>query len=125
MNLVLHLPPETEALLKAAAEAAGKTPEEWALIALEDRLAAGFGQAPAERRRSQDSVSAEEWIANIRKWAESHRRLEYEADDSRESIYFGREEMILVETGQECHFGEWRDQPRFTGFPREAVIDAM
>ena len=91
MNLILHLRPETEAKLKEQAAAGGKSPEELALIALEERLAAGFGQ-PAEAQTSQDPISAEEWMADFRKWAESHRRLEHEADDSRESIYVGRGE---------------------------------
>jgi hypothetical protein len=76
-------------MLKEQAAATGKAPEELALLALQERLAAGFGRAPAERRRSQDLVSAEEWIADFRQWAESHRRLEHPADDSRESIYEG------------------------------------
>jgi hypothetical protein len=37
-------------------------------------------------------LSADEWIADIRSWAESHRRLPHDADDSRESIYAGRGE---------------------------------
>ncbi len=34
----------------------------------------------------------EEWARAIREWAESHTRLEREADDSREWIYAGRGE---------------------------------
>ena len=90
MNLILHLPPETEAKLNAQAAAVGKAPEELALIALEERLAAGFD--PADGATQPTPISHEEWIADIRQWAESHRRLEHPADDSRESIYFGRGE---------------------------------
>jgi len=86
MNLILHLRPETEAKLKEQAATVGKSPEELALIALEDRLAAGFDLADAP---TLAPISHEEWMADIRQWAESHRRLEHPADDSRESIYFG------------------------------------
>ena len=92
MNLILNLPPETEAKLKEQAAAVGRAPEEFVLITLEERLAAGSAQAGAERRGLPDRLAAEQWIARFRKWAESHRRLAHEADDSRESIYEGRGE---------------------------------
>jgi len=92
MNLILNLPPETEAKLFAQASAVGKAPEEFALAALQERLAAGLTQPAAKAEAAPEAISAEEWIADIRKWAEGHRHLPYEADDSRESIYVGREE---------------------------------
>ncbi len=82
MNLVLHLPPETEAKLKAQAAATGQAPEELALRVLEDEFAASANPP--------QSMSTAEWIADFRAWAESHRRLPHDADDSRESIYEGR-----------------------------------
>ena len=82
MNLILHLPPETEAKLKEQAAAIGKAPEELGAIVLEERLAEGFEPPPAP-------ISPEEWIADIRKWAESHRHGVANADDSRDSIYEG------------------------------------
>lgn len=36
--------------------------------------------------------TAEEWIARLREWAESHPKREIVIDDSRESIYEGRGE---------------------------------
>lgn len=87
MDLVLHLPAETEAKLKEQAAAVGRSPEELALIALEEWLAAGFDLADASTPPAP--ISHEEWMADIRQWAESHPRLEHPADDSRESIYDG------------------------------------
>ncbi len=82
MNLTPHLPPETAAKLQEQATAIGKAPEESALRALEEQLAI--------EPQSPSAMSAEELIAEMRAWAESHRRLPIEADDSRESIYAGR-----------------------------------
>jgi len=84
VNLILHLPPETAAKLQEQAAATGKAPEELALRALEEQLAIS--------PQSPSAMSAEEWIADMLAWAESHQRLPIEADDSRESIYAGRGE---------------------------------
>lgn len=86
MNLILNLPPGTEQLLRQQAAAVGAPPEEFALRALEAQLAAAKQNGPPVLPPSEE-LSAEEWIADIRQWAESHRRLDHEADDSRESIY--------------------------------------
>jgi len=88
MNLILHLSTETETKLKEQAAAMGKAPEEFALIVVEERLAAG----PNALQAAAEPISPEAWVADIRLWAESHRRLDHEADDSRESIYGGRGE---------------------------------
>ena len=45
-----------------------------------------------EQHETARCESAEEWIADFHAWAESHRHLPHEADDSRESIYAGRGE---------------------------------
>jgi hypothetical protein len=82
MNLSLSLSPEIEARLLERSAITGKGPEELALSAIEDQLLVG--------EKSSESLSAEEWVADIRAWANSHRRLPHEADDSRESIYAGR-----------------------------------
>ena len=84
MNIVLHLSPETEARLLDQSAFAGKPSEELALKALEEQLAAET--SITEVRTPQ------QWVADFRHWAESHRRLPHEADDSRESIYAGRGE---------------------------------
>jgi Arc/MetJ-type ribon-helix-helix transcriptional regulator len=39
-----------------------------------------------------DALTAEEWCERFETWAASHRQLPHEADDSRESIYAGRDE---------------------------------
>lgn len=36
-----------------------------------------------------DDLTAEEWCQRFQEWADSHARLDYEADDSRESVYSG------------------------------------
>jgi hypothetical protein len=84
MNLILHLPPETEAKLKEQAAATGKAPEEFVLRALEEQL--------ANSAQSPSALSADEWVADIRSWAEDHRHRSGDADDSRDSIYAGRGE---------------------------------
>jgi hypothetical protein len=82
MNLILHLPPETEARLIEQATLEGKEPETLALEALEDRLSApGAG---AKKRPLQ------EWLRELN---EAPTRLppgNPEADFGRESIYEGR-----------------------------------
>lgn len=48
---------------------------------------------PAKLIPSQDDQqSIEDWCNRFDAWADSHQRLESEADDSRESIYAGRGE---------------------------------
>ena len=84
MNLVLHLSPETEAKLLQQAVLVGKPPEEVAMKALEEQL--------ATENPVMEPQTARQWVADFHRWAESHRRLPHEADDSRESIYAGRGE---------------------------------
>lgn len=43
-------------------------------------------------QESVDEIAAPEWCERFERWAESHRHLAHEADDSRESIYAGRGE---------------------------------
>jgi len=84
MNIVLQLSPETEAKLLQQAVLVGKPPEELAMKALEEQLAT---ESPM-----METQTAQQWVADFHRWAESHRRLPHEADDSRESIYEGRGE---------------------------------
>lgn len=84
MILLLNLPPALEALLAERAKSSGKAPEDIALQVLEEQL--------VEESLPSESLPADEWVADIRSWADGHRRLEYEADDSRESIYADRGE---------------------------------
>jgi hypothetical protein len=89
MNLILHLPPETEALLKEQAVASGKAPEEVALRALQAQLGESARRSKRRSRPSRKTLTPEEWIADIRNWSESHQHGVTNADDSRESIYDG------------------------------------
>ena len=84
MNLVLQLSPEIEAKLLQQAVLVGKPPEELAMKALEEQLAV---EGPV-----MEVQTAQQWVADFHRWAERHRRLPREADDSRESIYEGRGE---------------------------------
>ncbi|QDV73217.1 hypothetical protein [Botrimarina mediterranea] len=84
MNLLLHLPPELEARLTQQARSTGQNPEEIALRVLEEQL--------VDETLATASLSADDWVSDVRSWAESHRTLSQEADDSRESIYAGRGE---------------------------------
>ena len=84
MNLTLQLSAELEAKLVEQAKALGKAPEELVLQVLKEQLDA----TPL----ATVALSPEEWVADFRAWAESHRRLPREADDTRDSIYDGRGE---------------------------------
>ena len=84
MNLMLNISPEIEAKLLEQSALTGKVPEELVIRALEEMLLV-VEQPPT-------ALSAEEWVADIREWANSHRCLPYDVDDSRESIYAGRGE---------------------------------
>ena len=57
MNLVLHLSPETEAKLLRQAVLAGKRPEELAMNALEEQLAA---EGPV-----MEAQTAQQWVADF------------------------------------------------------------
>ncbi len=57
------------------------------MVALRDAL-----DFQLEGASTEPDLSAEAWAREFRRWAEGHRRLPGEADDSRESIYEGRGE---------------------------------
>ncbi|HKV36634.1 MAG TPA: hypothetical protein VJP89_19995 [Pyrinomonadaceae bacterium] len=48
------------------------------------------GSKDAPEKPLYETVSAELWSKMFQEWASSHRKLSYEADDSRETIYEGR-----------------------------------
>ena len=50
----------------------------------------------------QQRLSVEQWCARFEQWASSHRALPQVADDSRESIYAGRDSG---DTERECDSG--------------------
>jgi plasmid stability protein len=68
MTLQLNLSPETEAALKAQAEAMGMSAEDYAHEALRQMLVTG---KPVSL---QDLLSPEEWVREFRAWAQSHDR---------------------------------------------------
>ncbi|HEV2968901.1 MAG TPA: hypothetical protein VGY55_02855 [Pirellulales bacterium] len=79
MNLVLNLPPETEAKLRQAADRSGKAPEALALEALDDKLSGELG--------SQQMLAPDEWLRQFDAWVSGHESRNPRVDGSRESIY--------------------------------------
>jgi hypothetical protein len=79
MLLTLHLIADTEAKLKEQARLTGKSPEELAVEALQEKLA--YDPEPAMSR----SVSSR--LAEFRAWIASMPAGNPDADISRESIY--------------------------------------
>lgn len=79
MNLTLNLPPETEAKLKEQASLMGKSLEDLALEALEDKLSVESVPAPV--------LSAEDWNLHFDAWVTGHSSRNPHFDDSRDSIY--------------------------------------
>ena len=78
MNLILNLPPETEARLRQAAQESGKTAETLALEALDERLT-DFNAGP--------ELSREEWLRRFNEWMSQVKSRNPNVDDSRESFY--------------------------------------
>jgi plasmid stability protein len=79
MNLILNLPPETEARLRQASAESGKAPEALALEALDDKLSSEFSSEP--------ELSREEWLKQFHAWVNSRKSRNPNVDDSRESMY--------------------------------------
>jgi predicted transcriptional regulator len=84
MNLTLHLTPATEAKLREQASLAGRSPEELALEALQDRLAVESEPCEVQSPGSR--------LAEFRAWLASRPVGNPDADFSRESIYGDRGE---------------------------------
>jgi len=78
MHLKLRLNAELEARLKEQAAMAGRQPEEFALEALQEKLAAE-GAAP--------SLSTDDWLRQFDSWVGNQVSRNPHVDDSRESIY--------------------------------------
>jgi hypothetical protein len=82
MNLILQLPPETESLLKEQLTLSGKSPEDFALEALQEKLAGST--------ESDEMLPATSRLDEYRQWLSSHPASSAESlDDSRDSIYEG------------------------------------
>lgn len=87
MTLQIDLPPELEARLREEAAAAGKDVATFAREAIEETVA-----PRGDSRSEYPRLSREQRLAEWRTWTASARPLGYMVDDSRESIYEGREE---------------------------------
>ena len=89
MAVIINLRAETERLLKEKAAKAGQTLEAY-LKQLAEREAA----ATNSTKPSSALLSAEQWSAQWRAWANQDRQLPADIviDDSRESIYAERSE---------------------------------
>lgn len=79
----IHLPPETEAMLRERAAAAGRKVEELAIETIREQLGLAEGASRSTRNHS-------DWVAALHAWSDSHPRRTQVVDDSRESIYEGR-----------------------------------
>lgn len=79
MNLILCLPPDTEAKLREQAGLTGKSLEELALEALQDKLSAEVTPTPV--------LSPDDWTRQFQAWVSSHSSRNPRFDDSRDSIY--------------------------------------
>lgn len=79
MNLILQLPLELEAKLCEQAKAAGKPPEEVAIAALEQGLAATDESLP--------TLPLDQWLLQFDAWVGDHESRNPRLDDSRESMY--------------------------------------
>jgi len=89
MSISISLPPETESALRARAAQHGQSVEDY-LSHLAINWAGVNGMPLATGARQE--LSIDEWVAQFRAWAASHKPLPIIADDSRESIYAGRGE---------------------------------
>lgn len=87
--LSIPLSSDQEARLRERAAAAGKDVTEYLLQVVEEDLA--VGEAPLESH-IDTPLKPDAWLKEFREWVASHPRLDYVADDSRDSIYAGRGE---------------------------------
>ncbi len=87
--LNIPLSPDKEAKLRERAAAAGKDVAEYVLGVVEEDLAM---TEPTPSLHTDASLEADQWLKEFRAWVASHPRLDYLADDSRDSIYAGRGE---------------------------------
>ncbi len=85
--LNIPLSPDKEARLRERAAAAGKDVTEYVLAVVEEDLAM---TEPEPAPQADTPLKRDQWIKEFRAWVASHPRLDYLADDSRESIYAGR-----------------------------------
>jgi hypothetical protein len=87
--LNIPLSAENEAKLRQRAAVAGKDVAEYVLQIVEEDLAITEVALPAS---PASPLKEDPWLDEFHAWVASHPRLDYVADDSRESIYAGRGE---------------------------------
>jgi hypothetical protein len=87
-SVTVELPPETERRLRERAARNGQSLETF-LGQLAEQAASVEGSSASP---PGEKLTPEQWSAEWRAWAASHRALPGEVDDSRESIYAGRGE---------------------------------
>ncbi len=88
MTLQVPLDEQSENRLREYAAATGKDVSSLVAEAIAEKLAILETEAGEQNRPR----TTDQWIAELRAWAANHPRLDYVADDSRESIYSGRGE---------------------------------
>lgn len=86
MTLELHIPAEVEAELRRQAEARGEDLASFVLNAVQERLASA-AETPGNR-----VLEDEAWEREFAAWLAGHKPAGHFVDDSRESIYGGRDE---------------------------------
>lgn len=91
MSVTLQLPTDVEMQLRQKAAQAGRSLEAYLEQLAQAAVRAEIGTVSTQMP-SPDEIPADEWIAQLRAFAASHRSLPTLADDSRKSIYEGRGE---------------------------------
>ena len=91
MSLTIELKPEIEARVRARAAERGLPVEKFLEAAIEHDM------TRAESRRTQQTLSAEDWDAALDEFmkSSSFRNVSWTVDDSREGIYREREDAQL------------------------------
>lgn len=84
MTLHISLSPESEAMLRERAAAAGKDVTAFVRETIEEKLADGRDHGSASGPPRQGT---EEWFARFNEWVASHPPHQFLADDSRDAIY--------------------------------------
>jgi hypothetical protein len=87
MTLTIPLTPEAEARLRERAAESGKDPVTYAREVREENLTSSHGHEAVEATRPPNQR-----VAEFLNWVASHRPVGHFVDDSRESIYEGRDE---------------------------------
>ena len=87
MTLHIDLPPETERRLRERAAAIGKDVAALVVEAVEERLT-----ATPDPTHPAHAMSPDEWRARLHDWINRFPQVNHAVDDSRETLYEGRDE---------------------------------